>query len=358
MPKASGAVVHISDCYAPRTGGIETQVGSLVEAQRRTGLAVEVITATQGPREDGIHRVTAPVPFDLPIHPRTRHRVTKLLEEINPSVVHIHLGATSPFAWGAMRACRDLGLPTVVTVHSMWGPASRTGYSTFMSKRLTASIQWSAVSERAAQLVSQAIRQPVSVLPNGIDPDFWVVNQSMSDHLRLISVLRMAPRKRVLSLLKAFRRAQVAEPTIQLTLIGDGPLLGQAKKFSERHALNVHFTGRQDRGQIRAALGNSDVFVQASIHESFGIAALEARSVGLAIIARVESGTQSFVDNGLGGYLVASDVEFADRIIELARNKEELRAMKAYNFSNRPPYDWDSIVIQAQNLYRRAQDAH
>ena len=41
-------IVHVSDCFAPRTGGIETQVGDLARHQARAGHEVHVLTATLG----------------------------------------------------------------------------------------------------------------------------------------------------------------------------------------------------------------------------------------------------------------------------------------------------------------------
>ncbi|WP_448630181.1 hypothetical protein [Cellulomonas soli] len=41
-------VVHVSDCYPPRTGGIESQVGDLAAAQVAAGHDVHVFTATVG----------------------------------------------------------------------------------------------------------------------------------------------------------------------------------------------------------------------------------------------------------------------------------------------------------------------
>ena len=41
-------IVHISDCYPPRLGGIETQVRALAVRQAEQGHDVHVITATPG----------------------------------------------------------------------------------------------------------------------------------------------------------------------------------------------------------------------------------------------------------------------------------------------------------------------
>ena len=68
-------IVHVSDCYAPRTGGIESQVGDLASRQAAAGHEVHVLTATLGVAgerggvvdvEDGVHvhRLGARIPFD------------------------------------------------------------------------------------------------------------------------------------------------------------------------------------------------------------------------------------------------------------------------------------------------------
>jgi hypothetical protein len=81
---ATVRIAHVSDCYAPRTGGIETQVAALATRQSLAGEDVRVITATPG--HDAVfsgddvvdritvHRLAARIPFELPIHPRTGAR--------------------------------------------------------------------------------------------------------------------------------------------------------------------------------------------------------------------------------------------------------------------------------------------
>jgi hypothetical protein len=61
--KAGGVrILHISDCYLPRLGGIEVQVADLVHAQSEAGHEVEVATATPGERVPGVHRIVARLP--------------------------------------------------------------------------------------------------------------------------------------------------------------------------------------------------------------------------------------------------------------------------------------------------------
>lgn len=357
MPTRDLSIVHISDCYAPRTGGIESQVAHLSQAQRNAGAKVSIITATAGPSQPDVTRVTAPIPFGLPIHPRTRHHLVQVLEKRIPDVAHIHMGATSPFAWGALRAIRQLDIPTVVTVHSMWGGISQRGYSAFEGVMIGEGIVWSAVSNQAAMLVRRALNTDVHILPNGIDVDAWSCDPTASKDLRLVSVLRMAPRKRVGALLKILRTVQESAPEISAHVVGDGPLRQRAEGYARKHRLNVVFTGRLDRTGIKEVFSHSDVFVQASVKESFGIAALEARAAGLLVLARSEAGTSSFIEQGVSGFMVNSDRDIFETLIRLAANMSSVASIKAFNRTHPPAYSWDWVTAEATNLYEAAMSA-
>ena len=205
-------IMHVSDCYAPRTGGIETQVQALAARQAAAGDEVRVVTATPGhglvwsgeDRVDGIpvHRVVARMPFELPVHPRTAREVGILLDGHQVDIVHVHAGVVSPFAWGAVRAAARRRLPVLVTVHSVWGPLAGPGFtlSDAVGKWTGWGVTLSAVSSLAASRIRDAVPKAgeVLVVPNGIDPGQWRVTHQpgAAEELRIASVMRMAPRKR------------------------------------------------------------------------------------------------------------------------------------------------------------------
>ncbi len=170
-------ILHVSDCYLPRLGGIEVQVGDLIRMQREAGHEVEVATATPGHALPGVHRIVAKLPFDLPIHPFGVGHMLRLMRARRPDVVHVHTGAVSPFAWMGVRAAVRVGLPVVVTVHSMWDPITRLVY-----RGLRLLFEWhrwglvgTAVSEAAALRIRSVAgrRVPVHVISNGLDLSGW-----------------------------------------------------------------------------------------------------------------------------------------------------------------------------------------
>lgn len=370
-------IAHVSDCYLPRTGGIESQVRALAMAQVAAGDEVRVITATPGHRVspsrseildgqeiDGIrvHRVAMRVPFDLPIHLRTRSHVADLLTANTVDVVHVHAGVISPFAWGALRATHELKMPTLVTVHSMWGPLARPGFkATYEIGRLSRwGMQVSAVSRTAADRISAAIPGlgEVLVVPNGIDPSDWQIVHAVRDdsELRVVTVMRLAPRKRIIPLLRIIAHARRSDERINLTVIGDGPDRSRAEKFARDHGLAdaVTFTGRLDSAGIRSVFAVRDVFIQPSVRESFGLAALEARSAGLPVVARAGTGTTQFISDGVEGLIAADDAGSAAALIRLARDRELLNSLSAHNVSTAPSQTWPVVLEQVRVGYAEA----
>ena len=367
-------IAHVTDCYLPRTGGIETQVRALAMHQAAAGHDVSIITATPGAVRSGtevidaipVRRITAKIPGDLPIHPRTRHHVAHALQENPVDVVHVHVGVISPFAWGAIRAAHQLTLPTVVTVHGIWGPIASPGYrlSDLVAKWSKWGVTVSAVSEVAALAIEQAVPAlaPVFVLPNGIDVADWQLpaRQHEPSTLNLVTVMRLAPRKRTLPLLKIVKAAQDragVNTRIHLRLIGDGPERSRAESFVQQQGLSdlVSFAGRLDHAGIREIFAMSDAYVQPSVKESFGIAALEARAAGLPVIARSQTGTTQFIRDHQEGLLAETDSGMASAIASLAADRALLAQLGEHNRTIAPEQSWPLVLARVDEAYAHAR---
>ena len=368
-------IAHVSDCYAPRTGGIETQVRSLAVRQRAAGEDVRVITATPGhagvfageDRVDGlpVHRLAMDLPFELPIHLRTRREVGAVLDRHPVDVVHVHAGVVSPFAWGAVRAAAERRLPTLVTVHSVWGPLARPGFG--LSDAVVRWSRWgvtlSAVSGVAAQRIHAALPRAgeVLVVPNGIDPEEWRVPPGGTGPgpLRVVTVMRMAPRKRALPLVRilgAAARALDDRGGLTATLVGDGPERGRAERYVRDRGLGdrIRFTGRLDRDGILAVFAASDAYLQPSVRESFGLAALEARSAGLPVVARQQTGTTEFVRDGVEGLLAEDDAGLVRALVRLGSDRDLVESMAHHNRTTPPAQAWPNVLRIVTEAYARA----
>ncbi len=361
-------IVHVSDCYPPRLGGIETQVRGLAMRQAAAGHDVHVITATPdaGTPEPGpvdgvtVHRVVAGLPFDLPVHPRVVPEVRALLTATSPDVVHVHGGVVSPFAYPAARVATVLGLPTVATLHGVWGPLMTPVAAA--ADRLLGWTSWgvllTAVSDAAAAPL-RSLGAEVQLLPNGIDAAGWVVpHQPGPDgEVRALSVMRLAPRKRGIPLLRMISQAQHRLGTtrlLRLTLVGEGPARSTLERYARRTCTPVRFTGRITPQQVRDELAHADVFLAPARRESFGIAALEARTAGVPVVALEGTGVTSFVRDGVEGVLAADDNQLVDALVRLALDGARRAAIAEHNRQHPPQQDWSQVLALVQSYYRAA----
>jgi glycosyltransferase involved in cell wall biosynthesis len=367
-------IAHVSDCFAPRTGGIETQVAALAARQLADGDDVRVLTATPGHGKvfsgddavDGlpVHRLAAHLPFELPVHPRTGREVSRVLVEHPVDIVHVHAGVISPFAWGAIRAATRAGIPTLVTVHSVWGPVASPGFGA--SDGLLRWSRWgarlSAVSSMAAERIARAVpgAGEVLVLPNGIDPSQWTVQHVPADagHLRVAGVMRMAPRKRTLPFVRIIEAAahRLEGVVVTAVLVGDGPERARAEKYVAERGLSdvVTFAGRLTRPEILETFARTDVYVQPSVKESFGLAALEARTAGIPVVARSQTGTSQFIHDGVEGLLADDDAGMAAALVRLGQDRVLLARLSQHNISVPPEDSWTNVLDLVRAAYASA----
>jgi glycosyltransferase involved in cell wall biosynthesis len=376
----------LSDCYLPRLGGIEVQVHDLAGRLRARGHEVAVFTATPGPHGgtgrfaddvDGVpvHRLTIRLPFELPVNPFAPPELRRRLAAGGYDVAHVHTGVVSPFAVDSTRVALGLGLPTTMTWHCMLdrlAPAfAAAGYVRRWAER---GIAMNAVSAVAAAPLQRIVgdADTVTVLPNGIDVAQWAPAPDPGAEaaraaaagpaaapVQVVSAMRLAARKRPLALLRTMRRVREALPEgvgLRLLVLGDGPSRRGMERYVAAHEMAgwVSMPGRVSRAELRSAYLVSHVYVAPARLESFGIAALEARTVGVPVVGRVGSGVGEFITDGVNGLLAADDDEMARDIGRLVSDAGLRETMARLNRSRPPAQTWDRVVEQAEAEYARA----
>jgi glycogen synthase len=363
----------VTDCYLPQIGGIEMQVHDLAQHLQEAGHEVMVITPTSGPDDvDGVpvHRLDVPLlPFNIPFTPKTFRLVAELLERERVDVAHFHGGIVSPLSYLAAYSAQAQGIPTVITTHCLWSYATP---AFALLDRLFHWSSWNAVFSAVSRVAAEPIRKicgperDVLVLPNGIDHRSWSIdadehaaNQREGDDLvTLISVMRLAPRKRPMHLLKMMKKLRERTPgnRVRLVIIGDGPERTSLERYLRANGLDdiVELAGRRSRDEIRQAFAAADVFVAPANLESFGIAALEARCAGLPVVAKARTGIREFVEHGHEGLLALSDRDMVDQLVRIVRDRELRLLIAKNNRETASPVDWSDVVGLNVAAYRSA----
>ena len=162
----------------------------------------------------------------------------------------------------------------------------------------------------------QALRRKMRTISYGIDLELYrsVAAEDVAalrarigagrDTVLVGSVGRLIEQKDYPTQLRAFALAARAEPRLRMVLAGDGPLRGaieaQAAELgvADRVVLLGHWTRVPDL--LRAL----DVFVMASKFEPYGVALLEAKCSGTAIVATSVNEIPKLLQDGVTGLIV------------------------------------------------------
>ncbi|MGE9808249.1 MULTISPECIES: glycosyltransferase family 4 protein [unclassified Janibacter] len=389
-------VALLSDCYLPRLGGIESQVSDLAVHLARAGHEVEVFTATAGAQGqvggviedvDGIpvHRLATKLTMGVPINPLATSEVRHRLRHGGFDVAHAHMGVISPFAVDTARLALLLRIPTAVTWHSVidraapWYAARKT-----FSDWAQQGAALSAVSTLAAEHVTRVVGDdvPITVLHNGIDLSTWraaaadraqrhvgddlalaqaagVVSGGGAREVHLVTATRLAPRKRPDVLLDLVARARERVPAtigMQLDVLGEGPMRRQLGRRLRRLGIGdwARLRGRVPRADLVDLYRDAHVYLSPTRLEAFGVAALEARTAGLPVIAMAESGVRDIIEDGVNGLLARDDDHFVDQIVRLVTDHALRGEIALRNATIPPVQSWDTVVDLVEAEYLRA----
>jgi trehalose synthase len=176
------------------------------------------------------------------------------------------------------------------------------------------------LSPKNAHLDGDAVREILTAY--GIDPSRPVVTQ----------VSRFDPWKDPLGVIDAFRVAEEEVPDAQLILVGsmahDDPEAWHFLELAQEHRKedpDIHIlTNVQDVGPVavNAFQRASDIVVQKSIREGFGLTVAEAMWKERPVIGGDVGGIRLQIEEGVTGFLVDSEEACARRMVELLGDRD------------------------------------
>jgi len=140
-----------------------------------------------------------------------------------------------------------------------------------------------------------------------------------------------------LGVMEAYRLAKAEVPDLQLALVGsmalDDPdgwdIYRSVKEVSNSDPLIHVFTNVTGVGnvEVNAFQRLSDVIVQKSIREGFGLVVSESLWKGTPVVAGRAGGIPLQMSDGVGGFLVDSTEACAESIVRLLRDKDLARQL-------------------------------
>jgi colanic acid/amylovoran biosynthesis glycosyltransferase len=239
---------------------------------------------------------------------------------LQPDLIYAHFAVDAVYA---LDLAETLGRPLVVTLHA---------YDIVKLPRLPSrhlawwrhALGWRRLQRRAAAfvVVSEAMRAAalrrgypegrVHLLHLGVDLQRFQppAERPAGGPLRILHVGRLVAKKGLATLIEATAELKARGIECELTVIGDGPLLGALRKAVGANP-RVRFLGPGDSRAVCAAMAEAQVFCLPSQTDAQGdqeglpVVLMEAAATGLPLVGTRHSGIVEIVRDGETGILVS-----------------------------------------------------
>lgn len=358
----------VTETFPPEINGVAMTLQRLVEGLARRGHDLTVLRPRRAPADapagHGLYHeelfASLPIPgyaflrLGLP----ARRGLIELWSRQRPDLVHV--ATEGPLGYSALLAARRLGLPVSSSFHTNFHAYSRHYGCGFLTRGALAYLRhfhnrtlatFAPTAELNRQLADAGFAR-LRLLARGVDTRlFSPAHRSEAlraqwglapDDLAVVHVSRLAAEKNHPLLLAAFTSIRAAHPRAKFILVSDGPL---RKKLQRAHPW-IRFTGFLDAGALAAHYASADLFLYASLTETFGNVVLEAMASGLPVAAFDYAAAARFIRHGENGWLMpcGDHGAFLAGASTLAADAALRRRLGAAARATAETVPWDGIV--------------
>jgi glycosyltransferase involved in cell wall biosynthesis len=206
------------------------------------------------------------------------------------------------------------------------------------------------------------------VIPNGIDTTvFKKSNNKLRTELGIESSIvltfvgRLIYAKGVHDLIFVFKELAQKFDNLVLLIVGDGPYRQELEELAKGQGRSkIRFFGEKDQHALIDILSITDIFINPSYSEGFGLSVLEAGAMGIPVVATHVGGVTDIVEDYKTGLLVPPGDREAlrEKISEFILDTP-LRQKLAENAQNvfTDKFDWGRIVADYEKIYREIIEA-
>ena len=384
LPIGSLRIGLFTDTYAPQVNGVSVSLQMISEGLKKRGHQVTIF-APKFPgykdNEPNVMRLPSlkylnnpPIYVAVLGTPRSTWKLTRK----HFDVLHAH----SPASVGllAYLTASTKRLPLIYTYHT--SITDYTHYIKFIGNtgiiKYAASWFSKASTDLGDQIIvpspkfyrlllNQKVKQPISIIPNGIDLSMFKVAKNPgalrkrlglgADVPIMLTVGRMDPEKRLDFIVEAFDLIADRVPNAHLVFAGDGGARKhvEEKANSTRAKDRIHFLGMVNRADLPDILHDANVFLSASTTEVHPISVIEAIASGLPFVAVQDEAFEGMLEEGQNGYTVPLDVKkYADVLADLLPDRERLQRFSAHSRELSEKYSIEAQVKALEKLYMEA----
>ena len=361
-------IALVTETYPPEVNGVAMTLEHLVQGLAARGCEVEVVRPRQSksdaPSEHGGVAERLCMGLPLPGYKGLHFGVVRpgalarSWKKWKPDLVHV--ATEGPLGWAALRAARQLRIPAVSSYHTNFHSyGAHYGYGTLVRTSLawlrhihnSTLLTFAPSADVVTTLTAERFAN-VRLMGRGVDTHLFSPERR-SDALRAgwgagpdtpvaMYVGRIAGEKNIPLAIEAMLALRRRLPQLRIVLVGDGPLRA---KLQTEHPDFV-FAGMRRGEDLAAHYASADLFVFASVTETFGNVVTEAMASGLAVLSYEYAAPGKYL-KGTGAGVLATFGDapaFLAAADEMARRAALWREMGREARSIALGISWDSVV--------------
>jgi len=297
-------------------------------------------------------------------------QLTKLMEENNFSLVHVHTPMASFL--GRLAARLTHTRPVLYTAHGFhFYKGAPWYYWVFIYLAEYIAGKWTdglIVMNQEDYLNAQKMgfqKEKNLFLVHGVGVNLQQISNissignkireelGISDKDIVIScIAELIPRKNHIFLLKAWDKTTQNSNNVHLLLVGNGSCLKSIKQQVKLNSLpRVYFLGY--RNDVPKIIAKSDIVTLVSKHEGLPRSIMEAMALGKPVVVSNVRGNRDLVKQGGNGFLVElGDVKGLSSSFKKLIDDAELRAnMGKVSLERIKEYDIEKVLIEMASIY-------
>jgi glycosyltransferase involved in cell wall biosynthesis len=369
-------ILLVTETYPPEINGVAMTTERLVQGLRARGHWIGLVRPRQ--RQDRVDAHTWTVPgLPIPHYPGLRlglpawWRLGRLMDRQRPDLVHVV--TEGPLGWAAVNAARARKLPLTSGYHTHFDQYSGhygldwlmpwvTGWLNALHRRCQATLV--PTPELAATLAARGIPN-VRAVGRGVDTrlfhparrthllrERWGVEGvgEQRGGLACLYVGRLAPEKNLEVVEQAFAAIAARNRRARMVWVGDGPALPRLRAAHPDHL----FAGPRVGEELAAHYASADLFLFASLSETWGNVLTEAMASGLGVVTYRRAAAEILIREGGNGIAVAAgDAQaFIDAAVALASDTALRQRLGSEASHSMQEHGWEAIVERFETVLR------
>lgn len=286
----------------------------------------------------------------------------------------VHVVTEGPLGASAISVARELGIPVTSSFHTNFHQYGRHYGGRWLGRAggkialmwlrhvHNRALRTFAPTEELCEELKAAGFRGVGLLSRGVDTRQFTP-ALRSESLRatwgagpadpvVVHAGRMAAEKNYPLLIRAYEAMKAANPRCRFVLVGDGPL----RSWLQRMYPEFIYTGFLAREELARHYASADVYIHASLTETFGNVLTEAMASGLAVAGFDYAAARRFVACGRNGLIVPCDA--ADALIDaaawLARDAALRTRLRSAAREAVAVASWEAVIARFENDLRLA----